>query len=413
MADATLSNAGKPRLVLDRWAVLKGLTLLALCALLAAAVLRVLGEEAGTNSYVLLAESWLHGRVDLPACWDVDCAVFEGRFYNIFPPMPAIILTPFVAAFGTGFAGTLIIAFALYLASVALWWRLFAKLGRTADEIFWLTAAVAAGSPLYIVLAGADTVWFFAQVCGFFFVSLALHEALAGRLALAGAAVGAAFLCRQMSIFYAPFVLLLATPAATPWHRIDRDTLMRVLRIGWPIAIAILVYLAYNAVRFGDPMNTGYAYMMEADDTIGLRIQNYGLFNPAYFVFNLLYMVYQGFHVEFTQPMLLDMGGMDRAGSSLLAASPWILLLFFIKPNRIVWIGGLIAAMILGSTLFYHSNGFVQYGVQRYTLDWLPFVFVALAVGLSAVDFRFFRLLAAVSVGMTAVTALLLAIVVA
>jgi hypothetical protein len=38
-------------------------------------------------------------------CFDIDCAVFGGRTYIVFPPVPALVALPFVAVFGTGFAG--------------------------------------------------------------------------------------------------------------------------------------------------------------------------------------------------------------------------------------------------------------------------------------------------------------------
>jgi hypothetical protein len=47
-------------------------------------------------------------------------------------------------------------------------------------------------------------------------------------------------------------------------------------------------------------------------------------------------------------------------------------------------IGLLVILMMAIPMLFYHSNGFSQYNTQRYTLDWLPILFVMLALALSA-----------------------------
>jgi hypothetical protein len=70
---------------------------------------------------------------------------------------------------------------------------------------------------------------------------------------------------------------------------------------------------------------------------------------------------------------------MDSAGTSILAASPWLLFLVF-TPKRGLHALGL--ALIVGLSavlLFYHSNGFSQYNTQRYILDWLPVALLTLA----------------------------------
>ncbi len=53
--------------------------------------------------------------------------------------------------------------------------------------------------------------------------------------------------------------------------------------------------------------------------------------------------------------------------------------------DRAFWIGLLTAGLILGITLFYHSNGFTQYSAQRYALDWLPILLVFFLRGIRPV----------------------------
>ena len=56
------------------------------------------------NSYALQAENWLAGRnyiangEDYP--W-LELAIYNGRYYQSFPPVPAVLMLPFVAAFGS------------------------------------------------------------------------------------------------------------------------------------------------------------------------------------------------------------------------------------------------------------------------------------------------------------------------
>lgn len=411
MSEVTLDRPAAPaRRVIDRWNVLLAAAVIIFMALNAVAILRLLHEHSGTNSYVLEAAGWLHGHLGMSACWDTDCVHVNGLIYNVFPPFPALILLPFVAIFGSAFAGTLALAYALYLLTAWLWWRIARAIGRTQVEATWLMLAAVAGSPLYIVFLGADTVWFFAQICAFFLVTLALSEVVCGqRLITAGIALGAAFLCRQMSIFYLPFLFVLSTPKDSAWWQINSGAMKRALAIGLPVIAALLAYFAFNIARFGHPLDTGYGFIKFSDPTLGPRLRDFGLFNKAYFLFNLLYLTYQGPHVVFGGPDTTQIVGMDKWGAALLAASPWLFCLFFVRYGREMIVGALIVAFIAGSMLLYHSNGYVQYGVQRYTLDFLPIALYALASGLPPADFKPFRVLTAWSLVLTATTAVVLA----
>jgi len=190
-----------PARTLDRWAILKATALAIALALLAALLLRAAKEAGSTNSYALLAEAFLHGRLCVDRCFDIDCAVFDGRTYIVFPPAPALIALPFVAVFGAGYSGFVALGAAATALTGLLWWRIWSKtdlLGERNpawdDRRFWLLLAVLAGSPLFYVTLRSNGVWFFAPTIGFLFATLAVHEAVHRRLVLAGLALGLAFL---------------------------------------------------------------------------------------------------------------------------------------------------------------------------------------------------------------------------
>ena len=149
--------------------------------LLAALAYRAWRETGHANSYALLADAFLHGRLSVPPCFDIDCVVQDGATYVIFPPAPGVIAMPFVAAFGVGFAG--FIALGLALAGVAgwCWWRIARKADIGADARVWFLAAVLLGSPVFYLLTRADRIWFFAQIVAFALVSAAIWAALARR----------------------------------------------------------------------------------------------------------------------------------------------------------------------------------------------------------------------------------------
>src|SRR5512141_573252 len=58
------------------------------------------------NHFALLANAWLHGRLDLgaappPYTGGNDFALRDGRFFVSFPPFPAVLLAPLVKLAGS------------------------------------------------------------------------------------------------------------------------------------------------------------------------------------------------------------------------------------------------------------------------------------------------------------------------
>ena len=387
--DARLGLAASPR---RRQAILA--LIAGLAALLALSfVWRAAKEAPDSNSYALVAQSLLTRTPDVPRCFDLDCAVRDGRTYVVFPPFPGVVAAPLVAAYGVDARGFVAIAIACLALSLLLWRNILRRLEAPPWLLVPLLAAIAFGSPLYYVTLHSDGVWFFAQAVAFPLVTLAIHETLAGRLALGGAALAAALLCRQMSVFYAPILLLLTLPPKEPLLALDRPRVLAALKLGAPILIGVALYLAYNAWRFGDPLDPGYRDIAFPAGLMRERVSAHGVWSSAYVVFNLFYDVLQGFHADFAEPERVRLTGLDTGGTSILAASPWLLYIFFAPARRDV---AACAALILGllaALLFYHSNGFLQYNAQRYMLDWLPAALLILVAASRRVSGETFGLL--------------------
>lgn len=382
---------------------------LAMAAVLGAGLaLQLVGEEGLSNSYALLADAFLNGRLDVTQCVDIDCALYDGKNYVVFPPGPAILAMPFVAVFGTSFAGFIALTTALSGLSLLVWWRILAALRVERMTMVWILIALAFGTPLYYVTIRGDGVWFLAQTCGFLFVSLAVWASVEKRSWwLIGAFAAAAFLSRQMTILMVPFYYALRLEAGDRLISFRYERLGAIAKMALPVVIALAAYMAYNYARFGGLLDTGYAYIgLESDrsDMIFQRVEAYGLFAPDYFLFNLFHLLFQGFHADFIGPTATELGGMDRMGTSLLAASPFVLLAVFTRWNRPLVIGALCAAAMIAPMLLYHSNGFTQYNVQRYVLDWLPVVLIALATTIGGGLRPAFAVLVTYAVGLTVAT---------
>jgi hypothetical protein len=407
--DASPSRERRPGF--DRWGAVALVAFGLSAALLAALAYRAIGEHGGVNSYALLADALLHGRFDSPTCFDSDCARFMERVYVIFPPVPALIAAPLVALFGPNAAGFVALSAALLALTGWAWWGISGRLGLAREARLWLSLAFLFGTPaIYVALRG-DGVWFFAQAVALALVSFAILAALDRRLVLAGFLIGLAFLSRQMAIFLAPFLFAIARPKDARLIAFDRTFVTDALRLGAPILACIVAYCAYNFARFGAPFETGYAhiaaYPAENDrNFITWRILDLGLFSKDYLVFNLAHMFLQGFHIEFGGKYMTELVRMDPMGSSILAASPFVLYAFYAKPDAKLLVGLVVIAIVCGITLFYHSNGFSQHNVQRYALDWLPVLYLLLLPAFAgegekvAERLKTFKLLATYAIGL-------------
>lgn len=371
---------------LDRWSVVTAAAVALAGALVFALAYRALREHGGANSYALLADAWLNGRWWSTTCFDSDCAVFMDRIYVIFPPVPALAALPVVALFGPDASGFIVVSAALFAVTGWTWWTIGDRLGLGREARTWTTIAFLFGTPaIYVALRG-DAVWFFAQAVALPLVSLAILAALDRRLALAGALIGLAFLSRQMALFVAPFLFALARPKGARLIAFDRATILDALKLGAPLIAAVGIYLLYNWLRFGAPLETGYKYIADYPDEvernfITWRIIDIGLFATDYVVFNVAHMFLQGFHIEFGGKYMTEIVRMDQMGTSILAASPFVLYALYAKADAKLLVGLGVAAVVGGITLFYHSNGFSQHNVQRYALDWLPVIYVLLMAG--------------------------------
>jgi len=393
-----------------RWAALYALTGLFALLLVTVLLWRTLHEAGGTNSYALVADAFLHGRPWVTDCFDSDCSVREGRTFIVFPPLPGIVAIPLVAVGGVKTAGFMLVNMLALVASLWLWRRILTKLGLDNTRQFWVLTALAFASPLFYVSLRGDGIWFFAQALAFPLVSAAIHETLVGRLVMAGAALALALLCRQLSVFYAPILLLLTFRDEDPLLRINRERIGAVLRLGAPIAVGLGCYFAYNVWRFGNPLDTGYGTIDFAPGFLKQRFEAFGTWNQAYALFNGAYLLLQGFHVDFAEPLKVRFSGLDNAGTSILAASPWLLFLFFAPARRLTFACTAMIVAFSAALLFYHSNGFSQYNTQRYALDWFPAALLMLALALRRQRLGAFPLLVVWGMALNVATVAILAI---
>ena len=142
-----------------------------------------------------------------------DLILFAGRFYVPFPPGPALLLLPWVAAAGVGF-NEVALSVVVGAVNVALMARLLQSLtfqGHSRLDgtgALWLTALFAAGT-VHWVSAATGSVSFLAHICAVTGLTLALWQAAERRPWLAGLGMAWALVCRPTVVLATPAVLAL------------------------------------------------------------------------------------------------------------------------------------------------------------------------------------------------------------
>ncbi|MEO6836625.1 MAG: hypothetical protein ABI231_12080 [Candidatus Tumulicola sp.] len=333
------------------------------------------------DNFVLLAQAFLHGHVwiDWPGEY-IDALAYAGRHYVIEAPLPAILLLPFVAAFGSHTNQTTL---AIGLAAVAIGaaWELGERFGLSPAKNVWICAFLLAGTDL-LWCAMLGDVWFIAHVAAVAFTMLALAELAGERRAwLVALYAACAFESRFSLILALPvYAYLCARDPEKPFGFAPRwrATLASFAAVLVPVGI---LWVLYNQARWGTWNDIGYSTWYHQDQA--------GF--PTGSPFRLEYLPYQigSFFVQgATRLAEFPFLRPEYSGVALTWTSPALLLAFLARrPARWVvalWIAAALAAL---PNFLYYVNGFAQFGM-RHALDFEPFL---VALMMLAVRERFPR----------------------
>ena len=343
-----------------------------------------------------------------------------------FPPLPALLLVPFVAAFG--FATDEQLLFTVLAAiDVALCWWMIGRLRVSTVVRVGTTVFFAFGTAFWYT-AQNTTTWYQAHIVAvgltMLAVGLALRADESSHVALGrpdsnasdrarfgidrrGFAIGLSFglatTARLTVILAAPFFMLVG-PGRGWWRR--------SWSVGIGAAIPVVALLAYNVATTGHVFHPAYdhLYQLEARAYTGLGYHpEWAAEDPRYLPQNLGLML-------FAAPEILParqrdtLGMMDRPlctapgatrglfdvecplalprdiGMSVLLTSPALLLgLAALRDRahrRVVTAAALAVVLVTVANLMHFSQGWVQFG-YRFGNDTVPFALVLVALGFS------------------------------
>lgn len=212
--------------------------------------------------------------------FSADC-----RHYMQHSLGPAFILVPLALVWGLEVNQNMISVLMGGLTTLLVWAITGRFTAHTATRV-GLTVLAMFGTTLWYSAANGS-VWYFAHATAVFFVFATIYATVVLRNPLlAGAFVGAAFLCRPTTALAGFFPLVafadrwyVADAGRAIWQRIRLRPLVD-LAVG--VAPFVLIGLAVNWLRFDNPFESGYNYSEEFHQ-IDLKWRwEYGLLHPAY-----------------------------------------------------------------------------------------------------------------------------------
>lgn len=357
-------------------------------------ILKFYRIDLENNGYLQLADAMLHGRFYLPpAAHYPDLIQYHDKWYVPYPPFPALLLMPFVAVLGKFGVNTVVVCLLLTCLNLVLSRRILVKLRVDPSLHTWLIAALIFGTGYWFCLFSSMYVYFIAHIVSFTLQLLFLNELLGKRRSLLlGLLIGGSLLTRQLTVVYMVMGLLYIIYESR--QRKNPFPYRQLLQLCAGAGAGVAMYLLYNYVRFGNLFDVGYGYIAY-NEILADRVNQYGVFSTKYFWFNFYSFFLKGFNLQFEGAGLLTLKGVDVWGTSLFSASPFVIAAFRARaalPVKVItWATILI---ILGAQLFYHNNGYTQINSMRFSMDFLPLLFVLIALGASAIPRWLFRSLA-------------------
>ncbi len=349
------------------------------------------GEGANWNYFVLQANSFFHGHLDIlnPPTWLNELVFWKGSYYSVFPAMPAILLTPFVAIFGINFYQPLLSWF-LGAVSVSLSYLVFCKL-FSKKVALWTSILYGFGT-IHWFHAEVGSAWYLAHIVSLFFLWLMLFELFTkGRFFVLGLLVGGAYLSRLPTIFAIIFIIFFLKDKLFILTKLS-------LKINWKnwvllvsgLAPGLLLDSFYNYFRYGVFQDIGYTLLP--------------IFNEPWYKYGLISIRYIPIHLkEIFTALPIFTSSPPYIIPSVFALAIWfttpafILILFARFKTKMVLTSLITIVAIALPSLMHGGNGFTQFG-YRHTLDYMPFLLLLTASGMRGKVTRITKILIILSI---------------
>lgn len=335
------------------------------------------GEGAQWDHFVHLADAFLHGHLYVLNIL-TELASWDGHYFVVYPPMPAILLMPFVAIFGTNFYQP-ILSMLLGAVNVSLAYIIILKLFKSVKLSLWVSILYAFGT-IQWYHAEVGSSWYLAHIVALFFLWLSLLEVVTKqRLFLIGLFIGAAYLSRLPVILAIIFIPIFLKEKFLTGNNIKQINFKNLFLLALGLLPFLIFNYLYNFLRFGKLGDYAYSLYLDSQ-TLAIKqsVFPHGFFSIQYIPERIrdIFFSFPFFtaHPPFVIPSLYSM--------ALYIVTPAFLLILFASFKKRLIYASLITALIISiPILMKGGNGFTQFGF-RYSLDFLPYLLILTASGL-------------------------------
>jgi hypothetical protein len=313
--------------------------------------------------FTRLSDSFLQGKIYLtenPRWLSELIPSGPGRFYVVYPPMPAILSMPFRFIFGENFQQQYL-AHLLGAGVVALTMLSAWTIKRDKKLLIWTGILTGFGNIIWF-LSSVGSSWYLGQVSAAFFLSFALYVSLTKkRPFIVGLLLGAAYLSRIHTIISFPvFIYLLK----------DKNRFKNYLLLGLGSLPFILSNFVYNYLRFGVIWDKAYfilpGILHELDKPWFIK----GVTNIAYIPNNLL-AAFWSFPVFLNHPPYIEP---SWSALAIWVTTPaFIFALFSPLKERLTQLLWLSVVLIFAIVASHGGTGWAQFG-YRFAVDFYPFL---------------------------------------
>jgi hypothetical protein len=339
------------------------------------------GDGLPFNYFVRLSDAFLHGRVylnDNPP-WLSELIPWKGHYYVVFPPMPAILLMPFVAVFGPDFPQPAL-SIVLGAANVGLAYLVLLRLFRNPSVALWAAVLYGIGTNQWYHAENGNG-WYVAQITALFFLWLALLEATTRkRLLIIGLCLSGAFLSRVTVLGAVAFFLVyfwdrFVQVAPLRQHLRIRVFVKPLIALGLGLSAGFAIAALYNWARFGSPTEFGYKLIP-------------GVLEEPWYSHGLISTKYIGTHLD---EMFTRLPRFQREAPFVIprvyvmavwvTTPAWVLILFARFRSRVAIASVAAILATLPPIIMHGGPGFTQFG-HRFSLDYTPFLLLLAASGM-------------------------------
>ncbi len=323
------------------------------------------------NSYELQARAWLNGHTYLEHNYEyLELAIYNGKYFVSFPPLPSVILLPLAIIFPRSIPGNFVIL-VMFIIEFVIIYKILKRYKNSELVSLFLAGAFTLGTNL-VSLTVDSGVWFIAQVFNNLLCILAIDAFLKEKKYLVYFLLALAVGCRPFSAIY--MVMFFAYYLISEKEVSFPKRLFNNIKPLIPAVIIALIYMIYNYVRFDNILEFGHNYLPEFIEA------EHGQFSFYYLLPNLRQLFFNRMNIYDNLNLSFDMP------FCFLIANPVFIVYIYrsikriIKEKEINLLRLLIAISLIINIIFicmHRTLGAWQFGA-RYTCDLLPFVFLGI-----------------------------------